>query len=189
MVYLQPKQSLGYQQHSFRSLLLYTHIQVVIYMAQSPCSLLPLADSPCFNFPLPNPPSPLLYPSTYLAPSSCDRNVHLRPRLVINWPTLTHLDPPLSQPTPSLQIPRTPTAQRLTRTTSGIFRLLLSGTDIPHLPPPPVPAPGWPRGGGVSTQVYCPVHAPPPPPPGPVGANCTHVHPLYLAQTMSPKYK
>ena len=41
---------------------------------------------------------------------------------------LTHLDPPLSQPTPFLQIPRTPTAQRLTKTTSGIFRLLLSGT-------------------------------------------------------------
>jgi hypothetical protein len=50
---------------------------------------------------------------------------------------LTHLDPPPSQPAPSLQIPRTPTAQRLTKTTSGIFRLLLSGT-IPMSPSLPI---------------------------------------------------
>jgi hypothetical protein len=76
-------------------------------MAQSPCSLRPLADSPWFNFPLPNPPSPLLYPSTYLAPSSCDRNVHLRPRLVINGPTLTHPfpNPPLPSKFREPQLP------------------------------------------------------------------------------------
>jgi hypothetical protein len=39
----------------------------------------------------------------------------------------------LSHPSPKpspFQIPRTLTAQRLTKTTSGIFRLLLSGTDL-----------------------------------------------------------
>jgi hypothetical protein len=41
---------------------------------------------------------------------------------------LTPTAPPFTQPTPPLQIPRIPTAQRLTKTTSGIFRLLLSGT-------------------------------------------------------------
>jgi hypothetical protein len=53
--------------------------------------------------------------------------VHLGLSLLVNWP------PPLSHPSPKpspLQIPRTPTAQRLTKTTSGIFRLLLSGTII-----------------------------------------------------------
>ncbi len=43
---------------------------------------------------------------------------------------LTPFAPPFTQPTPPLQIPRIPTAQRLTKTTSGIFRLLLSGTCI-----------------------------------------------------------
>ncbi len=62
---------------------------------------------------------------TYLAPSCCDRNRPPRSQVACK---LTPFAPPFTQPTPSLQIPRTPTAQRLTKTTSGIFRLLLSGT-------------------------------------------------------------
>ncbi len=41
---------------------------------------------------------------------------------------LTPIALPFTQPTPPFQIPRIPTAQRLTKTTSGTFRLLLSGT-------------------------------------------------------------
>ncbi len=68
------------------------------------------------------------YPhSTYLAPSSCDRNRPPQSQVACK---LTPFAPPFTQPTPPLQIPRTPTAQRLTKTTSGIFRLLLSGTMI-----------------------------------------------------------
>ncbi len=68
---------------------------------------------------------PLCVPSTYLAPSSCDRNRPPQSQVACK---LTLFAPPFTQRTPSLQIPRTPTAQRLTKTTSGIFRLLLSGT-------------------------------------------------------------
>jgi hypothetical protein len=50
--------------------------------------------------------------------------VHLGLRLLVNWPFLV---PPFTQPSP-LQIPRTPTEQRLTKTTLGIFRTLLSRT-------------------------------------------------------------
>ncbi len=74
---------------------------------------------------------PFVSPSTYLAPSSCDRNRPPRSQVACK---LTPFAPPFTQPTPSLQTPRTPTAQRLTKTTSGIFRLLLSGTCMyPHL--------------------------------------------------------
>jgi hypothetical protein len=69
---------------------------------------------------------PFVSPFTYLAPSSCDRNCSPRSQVVCK---LTPFAPPFTQLTPSLQIPRTPTAQRVTKTTSGIFRLLLSGTD------------------------------------------------------------
>jgi hypothetical protein len=55
--------------------------------------------------------------------------VHLSLRLLGK---LTPFAPPITQLPPPLQIP-TPTAQRLTKTTSGIFRLLLSGTLILHL--------------------------------------------------------
>ncbi len=85
-------------------------------------SAIPLA------FPLPLPVAPCLpfvSPSTYLAPSSCDRN---RPPLSQVACKLTPFAPPFTQLTHPLQIPRTPTAPRLTMTTSGIFRLLLSGT-------------------------------------------------------------
>ncbi len=83
-------------------------------MAQFP--LLPLLNPLCL---------PFVFPSTYLAPSSCDRN---RPPPSQVACKLTLFAPPFTQLSHPLQIPRTPTAQRLTMTTSGIFRLLLSGT-------------------------------------------------------------
>ncbi len=83
-------------------------------------------NSPCFSLPLLAPPcSPFGSPSTYLAPSSCDRNRPPQSQVACK---LIPFAPPFTQPTPSLQIPRIPTAQRLTKTTSGIFRLLLTGT-------------------------------------------------------------
>jgi hypothetical protein len=83
-------------------------------------------NSPYFSSPywLPFVP-PFASPSTYLAPFSCDR---YRPPQSQVACKLTPFVPPFTQPTPSLQIPRTPTAQHLTKTTSGIFRLLLTGT-------------------------------------------------------------
>jgi hypothetical protein len=92
--------------------------QLHIYMVQFPWLFL----SPC-RIPFVSPSSPLLL--TW-HPPSCDRN---RPPQSEVACKLTPFAPPFTQPTPSLQNPRTPTAQRLTKTTSGIFRLLLSGTD------------------------------------------------------------
>jgi hypothetical protein len=92
-----------------------------MYMAQLPWLFYsPLLISLCL---------PFVSPFTYLAPSSCDRNCPPRSQVACE---LTPFAPPFTQPTPSLQIPRTPTAQRLTKTTSGIFRLLLSGTILKH---------------------------------------------------------
>ncbi len=73
---------------------------------------------------------PLCIPlSTYLAPSSCDRNCPPSSQVACK---LTPFAPPFTQlPHPS-QIPRTPPALRLTTTTSGIFRLLLSGTVVSY---------------------------------------------------------
>ncbi len=115
-----------YQQHSLiviymisfilmvQSLFAHT-IQLHIYMAQFPLlPLLPLLIPLCL---------PFVSPSTYLAPSSCDRNP---PSQVAC--KLTLFAPPFTQLPHPFQIPRTPTAPRLTMTTSGTFRLLLSGT-------------------------------------------------------------
>jgi hypothetical protein len=68
---------------------------------------------------------PFVSPSTYLAPSSCDRN---RPPPSQVACKLTRFTPPFTQLPHPFQIPRTPTAPSLTMTTSGIFQLLLSGT-------------------------------------------------------------
>ncbi len=85
-------------------------------------------NSPYFSPPSLAPLSPFFVsPFTYLVPSSCDRNRPPQSQVACK---LTPFAPPFTQPNPSLQIPRTPTAQRLTKTTSGIFRLLLSGTEI-----------------------------------------------------------
>ncbi len=98
---------------SFKRPIIPLHIQYsYIYMAQFPLLFYPLC-------------SPFVSPSTYLAPSSCDRNRPPQSQVACK---LTPFAPPFIQPTPPLQIPRTPSAQRLTKTTSGIFRLLLSGT-------------------------------------------------------------
>ncbi len=82
---------------------------------------IPLAFISLCQFPF----SPLLYPFLLTwNPPSCDRNRPPRSQFACK---LTSLAPPITQPSP-LQIPRTPTAQRLTKTTSGTIRLLLSGT-------------------------------------------------------------
>jgi hypothetical protein len=74
MVYLQPKHSLGYYLH--RQQHLCTHIQVTIYMAQSPCFLSPLADPPLL---------PLSVPFTYLETLlAVTGSVHLVLRLLVN---------------------------------------------------------------------------------------------------------
>jgi hypothetical protein len=70
---------------------------------------------------------PFASPSTYLAPSSRDRN---RPPPSQVACKLTLFAPPFTQLTHPSQIPRTPPAPRLTMTTLGIFRLLLFGTFI-----------------------------------------------------------
>ncbi len=103
-----------------------THtIWLHIYMAHTwrtpTCFSCPLLLSPCIPLC-----SPFVFPSTYLAPSSCDRN-RLPPSQVAC--KLTPFAPPFTQLTHPPQIPRTPPALRLTTTTSGIFRLLLSGTN------------------------------------------------------------
>ncbi len=81
----------------------------------------PLLSSPLASSPL----SPLCTPfyllGTLLAVTGF---VHLSLRLLVNWPPLFHPSP---KPSPH-QIPRTPTAQHLTKTTSGLIRRLLSGT-------------------------------------------------------------
>ncbi len=91
-------------------------IQLHIHMVQFPLSPFPLAGSPLL---------PFVSPSTYLAPSSCDRN---RPPPSQVACKLTPFVPPFTQLSHPFQIPTTPTAPCLTMTTSGIFRLLLSGT-------------------------------------------------------------
>ncbi len=73
----------------------------------SPCS-------PCCFFLLPFVPL-----STYLAPSSCDRN---RPPPSQVACKLTLFAPPFTQLSHPSQLPRTPSAQRLTTTTLGPFR-------------------------------------------------------------------
>jgi hypothetical protein len=100
-------------------ILLCTRIQVAIYVAHSPCFFFPLADSPLF--PLCSPFQPLVLTWN---PPSCDR---IRPprsqvacKLTSPVPTLFPTLPP-----PNSQNPNYP---RLTKTTSGTIRLLLSGT-------------------------------------------------------------
>jgi hypothetical protein len=101
-------------------LFIYTNtIYNIQYMAHSPCFFSPFADSPL------SPLAPLSTLSHFLGTLlAVTGSVHLGLRLLVNWP-------PLSQPPPRpspLQIPRTPVTQRLTKTTSGTIRRLLSGT-------------------------------------------------------------
>ena len=97
------------------SIILAHTLQLHIYMAWTLCPfssfpLLPLL------FPLYSP----LYPySTYLAPSSCDRN---RPPSSQVACKLTLFAPPFTQLSHPFQFPRTPAAQRLTTTILGPLR-------------------------------------------------------------------
>ncbi len=89
----------------------YIHGVGSCFLPISPCS----PCSPCCS--LSNPP---LYPfSTYLAPSSCDRNCPPSPQVACK---LTLSAPPFTQLSHPLQIPRTPTARRLTTTILGPLR-------------------------------------------------------------------
>ncbi len=92
---------------------------VQLYTAHSPCFYLSLLAPLCLPF------VPFLTPFHLLGTLlAVTESVHLGLRLLVNWP-------PLSQPFPNpspLQIPRTPITQRLTKTTSGRIRRLLSGT-------------------------------------------------------------
>ncbi len=104
--------------HSF----IYTSIDYNIHSA------FPLLfTSPC-RFILPPLLSPLCSPFNPLSltwnPPSCDR---IRPPRSQVACKLTPLDPPPPQPFP-FQIPGTPNTPRLTKTTSGTTRHLLSGT-------------------------------------------------------------
>jgi hypothetical protein len=103
----------------FKRPIILLHIQYnYTYTWRIPLLFFPLAGSPLL---------PLVSPCTYLAPSSCDGNRPPQSQVACK---LTPFVPPFTQPTPPLQNPRTPTAQRLTKTTLGIFRLLLSGTIV-----------------------------------------------------------
>ncbi len=94
-------------------------IQLHIYMAQPPLVPLPLLVPPLLPVC-----TPFVSPSTYLAPSSCDRNRPPQSQVACK---LTPFAPPFTQLSHPSQTP-TPTVQRQTTTTSGICRLLLSGT-------------------------------------------------------------
>ena len=107
-----------------------------------------------FNFPLLPllfPFNPPLYPfSTYLAPSSCDRN---RPPSSQVACKLTLFAPPFNQLFHPFQLPRTPTAPRLTTTTLGPLRSYYAEHSLPKV-----------GGGGVDwlSPSRSPTAAPPP---------------------------
>ena len=135
---------------------------------------------PPFSFPLLPllfPPYSPLYPlSTYLAPSSCDRN---RPPSSQVACKLTLFAPPFTQLSHPFQFPRTPTAQRLTTTTLGPLRSCYAEHSLPKvggggagwlssprsptaaLPPRVSGLQGWPRGPCFTFPP--PVAFPPPP--------------------------
>jgi hypothetical protein len=78
--------------------------------------------------------APLLLPfvplSTYLAPSSCDRN---RPPSSQVACKLTLFAPPFTQSFHPFQLPRTPIAQRLTTTTLGLLRSHYAEHSLPKV--------------------------------------------------------
>jgi hypothetical protein len=126
----------GIIQSSIHSITYTAHLH--IYMAQFPLPFL----SP-YWLPFVSPLYPLLL--TW-HPPSCDRNRPPRSQVACK---LTPFAPPFTHLSLPLKIPRTPTAQRLTKTTSGIFRLLLSGTLLTAaLQYSPPPSPGHRRADG-----------------------------------------
>jgi hypothetical protein len=96
-------------------------IQLRIYMAHFPLLFSSLAGFPLLPLCV-----PLVFPSTYLAPSSCDRNRPPPSQVACKLTLFGPPVPPLGPPPP--RCPDPPPAPRRTMTTSGIFRLLLSGT-------------------------------------------------------------
>ncbi len=88
----------------------HTHHVCVYTWRISPCS-------PCWL--------PFVSPSTYLAPSRCVRNCPPPSQVACKLTPFVPLHP---VDPPPLQPPRTPTAPRLTTTTSGIYWLLISST-------------------------------------------------------------
>ncbi len=112
--------------HTIQAFFMYTDMNynVQLYIAHSPCFI-----SPCwlpFAFPLCSPFDPLLLTWN---PPSCDR---IRPPRSQVTCKLTSLDPPSPQPSP-FQISRAPITPRLTKTTSGPIRHLLSGTVVKYI--------------------------------------------------------
>jgi hypothetical protein len=101
---------------SFNVQLFFTHtLQLHVYMAWFllPSSQFPLA-------PLAVPLLPPFVPlSTYLAPSSCDRNCPPPSQVACK---LSLFAPPFTQLSHPFQLPRTPTIQRLITTTLGLLR-------------------------------------------------------------------
>ncbi len=70
--------------------------------------------------------SPSVSPSTYLAPSRCDRNCPSSSQVACK---LTPFVPSTQLTHPPFPAPQTPVALRLTTTTSGIYWLLISSTE------------------------------------------------------------
>ena len=83
------------------------------------------------SFALSSPCSPLYPFSTYLAPPSCDRNCPPPSQVACK---LTLFAPPFTQLSRPFQLPRTPTAQRLTTTTLGLLRSTMRNTPFPKSP-------------------------------------------------------
>ncbi len=76
-------------------------IQIHIYMAQSPLFPLPLLAPPLLPFC-----SPFVSPSTYLAPSSCDRNRPPQSQVACKLtPFAPPFTPPLPHPNPNCLAP------------------------------------------------------------------------------------
>ncbi len=85
-----------------------------------------MAHSPCFNLPLPFPLSSPSYPLLLTwNPPSCDRNRPPRSQVACKLTPFAPTLHPTLLPLPNTQ---NPTAPRLTKTTSEIFRILLSET-------------------------------------------------------------
>ncbi len=96
-------------------IILYTYVTITYIHGVDSLSSFQLPLFPLL-FPLYSP----LYPySTYLAPSSCDRN---RPPSTQVACKLTLFAPPFTQLSHPFQFPRTPTVQRLTTTILGPLR-------------------------------------------------------------------
>jgi hypothetical protein len=68
--------------------------------------------------------------STYLAPSSCDRNCPPPSQVACK---LTLFAPPFTQLSHPFQLPRTPTTQRLTTTTLGLLRSYYAEHSLPNV--------------------------------------------------------